>query len=55
MDPEVATATEDTLLADAIATMLRGNHKVLAVTDATGRLVGMVDRADLLHGLTPHE
>jgi CBS domain-containing protein len=55
LDPEVATATEDTLLADAIATMLRGNHKVLAVTDATGRLVGMVDRADLLHGLTPHE
>jgi CBS domain-containing protein len=55
MDPEVATATEDTLLADAIARMLRGNHKVLAVTDASGRLVGVVDRADLLHGLTPHE
>lgn len=55
MDPEVATASEDTLLADAIATMLRGNHKVLAVTDASRRLVGVVDRADLLHGLTPHE
>jgi CBS-domain-containing membrane protein len=33
--------------------MLSGNHKVLAVTDAAGRLVGMVDRADLLHGLLP--
>jgi CBS domain-containing protein len=55
MDPDVAKATEETLLSDAIATMLRGNHKVLAVTDARGRLVGMVDRADLLHGLVPHE
>jgi CBS domain-containing protein len=33
--------------------MLRGYHKVLAVTDASGRLVGIVDRADLLHGLLP--
>jgi CBS domain-containing protein len=31
--------------------MLRGEHKVLAVTDADGRVVGIVDRADLLHGL----
>ncbi len=52
---EVPTATQDTLLADAIAIMLRSKCKVLAVTDATGRLVGMVDRADLLHGLVPHE
>ena len=37
----------------AIATMLRGDQKVLAVTDGDGRLVGMVDRADLLHGLMP--
>jgi CBS domain-containing protein len=55
MDREVPTAAEDTSLADAIATMLRGNHKVLAVTDASGRLAGIVDRADLLHGLTPGE
>lgn len=48
-----ATAGEETLLSDAIATMLRGNHKVLAVTGAAGQLVGIVDRADLLHGLLP--
>jgi CBS domain-containing protein len=55
MKPGVAMATEDTLLSDAIATMLRDGQKVLAVTDGSGRLVGVVDRADLLHGLTPHE
>jgi CBS-domain-containing membrane protein len=53
MTQAFATAREDTLLSAAIATMLSGNHKVLAVTDAAGRLVGMVDRADLLHGLLP--
>lgn len=53
MTRDVPTATEDTLLSDAIASMLRGSHKVLAVTDKDGRLVGMVDRADLLHGLVP--
>jgi len=52
---DVAMAPEETLLADAVAAMLRGNHKVLAATDAAGRLVGIVDRADLLHGLLPHE
>jgi CBS domain-containing protein len=51
MSQDVASATADTLLSDAIALMLRGSHKVLAVTDTNGRLVGMVDRADLLHGL----
>ncbi len=53
MTRDVATAREDTLLSAAIATMLRGDHKVLAVTDAAGALVGIVDRADLLHGLLP--
>lgn len=53
MTKSVATAREDTLLSAAIATLLRGSHKVLAVTDASGKLVGMVDRADLLHGLLP--
>ena len=48
---DVPTATEDTLLSHAIALMLQGSHKVLAVTDVAGRLVGVVDRADLLHGL----
>ncbi len=51
MTGDFATATEETLLGDAIARMLEGNRKVLAVTDASGRLVGMVDRADLLHGI----
>lgn len=55
MTPDVPKAFEETLLSDAIGLMLPGKHKVLAVTDAGGRLVGMVDRADLLHGLTPHE
>jgi CBS domain-containing protein len=48
-----ATAREDALLSEGIAAMLRGLHKVLAVTDPQGRLVGIVDRADLLHGLLP--
>ena len=55
MTSDVPTATESTLLSDAIGLMLKGKHKLLAVTDAAGRLVGMVDRADLLHGLWPHE
>ncbi len=49
---DVPTAAQDTLLDDAIAIMLRGKCKILAVTDAAGRLAGVVDRADLLHGLT---
>jgi CBS domain-containing protein len=51
MSREVASVKEDVPVASALATMLRGNHKVLAVVDADGRLVGMVDRADLLHGM----
>ncbi len=53
MTTSLATAREDALLSEGIAAMLRGNHKVLAVTDPSGRLVGIVDRADLLHGLLP--
>jgi CBS domain-containing protein len=55
MTGDFVTANEDTLLSDAIARMLKGNHKVLVVTDAAGRLVGIVDRADLLHGLVSRE
>ncbi len=55
MTQAFATAREDVLLSDAIATMLRGSHKVLAVTDAQGRLTGIVDRADLLHGLVSQQ
>jgi CBS domain-containing protein len=46
-----AQVQESVALSEAIGIMLRQNQKVLAVTDAAGRLVGMVDRADLLHGL----
>ena len=54
MVPSVATALQSASLAQAIAVMLRGSEKVLAVTDASGRVVGIVDRADLLHGLVQH-
>ncbi len=55
MTDDFVTATEDTLLSDAIARMLKGNFKVIAVTDAGGHLVGIVDRADLLHGLVSRD
>ncbi len=51
MTTGVPVAREDALLGAAIATMLRGNHKVLAVVDGESRLVGIVDRADVLRGL----
>lgn len=49
----VPVAREDTPLRAAIASMLPGSHKVLAVVDAGSRLVGIVDRADVLRGLVP--
>ncbi|MBI3890716.1 MAG: DUF190 domain-containing protein [Candidatus Wallbacteria bacterium] len=56
MSREVATAREDSLLKDAIAAMLRGNQKLVVVVDAQDRLVGIVDRADILRALvTPLE
>ncbi len=51
MSPELPTAAETATLAEATARMLRGAHKILAVTGAGGALVGVVDRADLLRGL----
>jgi CBS domain-containing protein len=51
MTRDLPTAAEDTVLSEAIALMLRGHHKVLAVIGPDGRLVGVVDRADLLRGL----
>jgi CBS domain-containing protein/PII-like signaling protein len=53
MTRKFAKVREDVLLSEAIALMLREGQKVLAVTDQNGHLVGMVDRADLLHGLIP--
>lgn len=51
MTTGVPVAREDSLLGSAIATMLQGSHKVLAVVDGESRLVGIVDRADVLRGL----
>jgi CBS domain-containing protein len=53
MSRDLPTAAEDTVLSEAIAIMLQGHHKILAVTGPDGRLVGVVDRADLLRGLGP--
>ncbi len=55
MTTEVPTLREEALLGEAIATMLKGSHKVLAVVDGRGRLAGIVDRADLLRGLLSGE
>jgi len=38
--------------AEAVRLMLEARHKVLPVTDAEGRLVGVADRADLLRALS---
>lgn len=46
-----ASVGETAPIRDAIAAMLSGQHKLIAVVDAERRLVGVLDRADLLHGL----
>lgn len=46
-----ATVEGNALIRDAIAAMLGGEHKIVAVVDAEKCLVGVIDRADLLHGL----
>lgn len=48
---DVATARENQLLRDAIAPMMKAPHKLVAVVDGGGRLVGALDRADILRGL----
>lgn len=48
---DVAIAREDQLLRDAIAPMMKAPHKLVAVVDKDGRLVGALDRADILRGL----
>ncbi|HTP29457.1 MAG TPA: CBS domain-containing protein, partial [Anaeromyxobacteraceae bacterium] len=53
MTRKFAKVREEVLLSEAIGLMLREGQKVLAVTDENDHLVGMVDRADLLHGLIP--
>jgi CBS domain-containing protein len=48
---EVAIVRDDQLLRDAIAPMMKAPHKLVAVVDASGALVGALDRADILRGL----
>jgi CBS domain-containing protein len=51
MTTDVPVVTPETPLTQAIATMLEADRKILAVVDGAGRLVGVVDRADLLRGI----
>lgn len=51
MDPNLPTVRAATPLGEAIESMLRDRRKILPVVDDTGRLLGAVDRADLLRTL----
>jgi CBS domain-containing protein len=51
MDREITTVTAETPLGEAIGAMLREKRKILSVVDDSGRLIGAVDRADLLRAL----
>ena len=48
---DVAVARDDQLLRDAIAPMMKAPHKLVAVVDSNRKLVGALDRADILRGL----
>jgi CBS domain-containing protein len=48
---EIAVVGQDAPLREAIASMLGGQHKLIAVVDGEKRLVGCLDRADILRGL----
>jgi CBS domain-containing protein len=47
----VVTVEPSTPVATAAQRMLTARHKVLPITEADGRLLGAVDRADLLRAL----
>lgn len=49
MRPHLPTLPADATLAEAARLMATHRWKVLAVVDGDGRLLGVVDRADLLH------
>jgi len=55
MLPNVPTVSPETPIADAIATMLREQRKLLPVVDQAERLLGAADRADLLRFLVRSE
>ncbi|MCX7670854.1 MAG: CBS domain-containing protein, partial [Anaerolineae bacterium] len=52
MERQVYTVTEDAALADVLRVMLEHRVKRIVVTDAQGRLAGMVDRAALLDSIS---
>jgi CBS-domain-containing membrane protein len=45
------TVTADTPIAEAARELLEARRKVLPITAADGTLLGIIDRADLLHAL----
>lgn len=47
------TAAVDLPIGEAVRVMLEARRKVLPITDADGRLLGIADRADLLASLRP--
>ena len=51
MTGHVPMAEEHTPLREALASMLHGKEKLIAVVDPDRRLLGVVDRADVLRGL----
>jgi CBS domain-containing protein len=53
MRTPVVSVTADTPLADVERRMFEAHHKVLPIVDADGRLLGAIDRADLLRGAPP--
>jgi CBS-domain-containing membrane protein len=48
---EIATAPAGMPLRDAIALVLSGPHRLVAIVDGDGRLTGALDRTDILRGL----
>jgi len=51
MTTDVVRARPDDPLAQVIGAMVEGKHKLVAVVDEEGRLLGGVDRADVLRGI----
>lgn len=48
MITDIVVAREDEPIRDVLSAMLRGNRKIMPVVDSERRLLGAVDRADLL-------
>jgi CBS domain-containing protein len=52
MLPEVETVSVDLTVAEAVAVVQAGTHRIYPVVDAAGRPVGLLSRADALRWLT---